>query len=156
VDSLFFVIHYRLFTIHYSGHKKRRSRNAPTHSRAIAGRRAVWLTERLWRIAEGLPVRKVAIDDIQELDQNCWFRPGNDPTCRAVARHARKIADADLSYPIILAPDGSLMDGGHRVCKALLLGRTEIDAVRFEVDPEPDYFVSDSGAITTAEAASKK
>ena len=31
------------------------------------------------------------------------------------------------------------MDGMHRVGKALLEGRVEIEAVRFAEDPEPDY-----------------
>ena len=39
---------------------------------------------------------------------------------------------------IILNVDGSLMDGGHRVCKALLDGRKTIRAVRFQAMPEPD------------------
>jgi hypothetical protein len=40
---------------------------------------------------------------------------GKGPTCRAVAEHARRINAADLSHPVILAADGSLMDGGHRI-----------------------------------------
>ena len=31
------------------------------------------------------------------------------------------------------------MDGMHRVAKAALEGRSEIEAVQFEEDPEPDY-----------------
>jgi hypothetical protein len=31
------------------------------------------------------------------------------------------------------------MDGMHRVARAILEGRTTIRAVRFEVEPEPDY-----------------
>jgi len=31
------------------------------------------------------------------------------------------------------------MDGRHRVAKAALLGQTEITAVQFDDDPEPDY-----------------
>lgn len=30
------------------------------------------------------------------------------------------------------------MDGGHRLAKAWILGLKEIQAVQFEVDPEPD------------------
>lgn len=59
--------------------------------------------------------------------------------CRAVAQHARRIWDADLTYPIILSADGRLMDGGHRIAKAWLLGMSAIEAVQFVVGPEPDY-----------------
>jgi hypothetical protein len=48
------------------------------------------------------------------------------------------INEADLSQPIILSAAGYLMDGGHRLAKAWLLKRQEIQAVQFEIDPEPD------------------
>ena len=31
------------------------------------------------------------------------------------------------------------MDGMHRVAKAYMLGHESIDAVQFDIDPEPDY-----------------
>jgi len=33
----------------------------------------------------------------------------------------------------------SVRDGMHRICKALLLGHEDIEAARFENDPDPDY-----------------
>jgi len=47
--------------------------------------------------------------------------------------------DCDLTFPIILSSDGRVMDGMHRVCKALLQSLSDIEAVRFVDDPEPDY-----------------
>ena len=111
------------------------------HSRMTEQGRAVWLTERLWEFARDLPVRQVPIGQIREFDLNCWFGPQDVPTCRAVASHALQISRADLRYPIILSADGGLMDGGHRVCKAWLLGHTEISVVQFAQDPEPDYIL---------------
>jgi hypothetical protein len=111
------------------------------HSRLIAGKRAVWLTERLWHLAENLPVKTVALESIAEFDLNCWFDEKRSPTCRAVAVHARKIYEADLSYPVILSAEGFLMDGGHRLAKAWLLGLKEIRAVQFETDPAPDRLI---------------
>ena len=49
------------------------------------------------------------------------------------------IEAADLRFPIILASDGRVMDGMHRVGKAAFLGRATIEAVRFTDDPAPDY-----------------
>ncbi|HWV35986.1 MAG TPA: hypothetical protein VNZ55_10140 [Thermomicrobiales bacterium] len=111
------------------------------HSRLVPGGRAVWYTERLWDLARGLPTKLVALEDIPELDQDCWFGSVHIPTCRAVAQHAQRIWDADLSYPIILSADGGLMDGGHRLAKALLTGLTDVHAVQFDVDPEPDFII---------------
>jgi hypothetical protein len=117
---------------------------AHKHSRPIDGGRAFYLVENLWRAAEGLPVIQVEVEAIPDLDWVCWFDTHKPPTCRAVANHARRIYEADFSYPIILAPDGSLMDGGHRLAKAYLNGITHVDAVQFETLPEPDWIVPDS------------
>jgi hypothetical protein len=113
-----------------------------THSHTVPGGRAFWITEKLWRAAEGLPVIRVPISAIAEFDQDCWFGERHAPTCKAVAEHARRIQAADLAYPVILSADGRLMDGGHRIAKAWLQGETDIAAVRFEVDPEPERFTA--------------
>jgi hypothetical protein len=116
-----------------------------THSTIRGGQRLLWYTERLWRLAEKLPPFEISICGVPELDQNCWF-DGSEPTLRRVAEHCARINDADLLKPIILNADGSLMDGGHRLCKALLEGRQTILAVRFDVMPTPDE-ISDAGPI---------
>ena len=112
---------------------------AQKHSRKTERGRLYWYTERLWELARDLPIKTVAIDAIPEFDQNCWFSNQQPPTCRCVASHAKQIFEADLAYPIILSSDGYLMDGGHRIAKAWLMGRFEIDAVQFVTDPEPDW-----------------
>ena len=111
------------------------------HSHTILGGRGFWLTERLWKAAVGLPVFRVTIAEIPEFDRDCWF-DGRPPNLREVAMHARRIMAADLAYPIIFSAGGGWLDGGHRISKAWIEGRTEIDAVRFEVDPEPDWVVT--------------
>lgn len=49
------------------------------------------------------------------------------------------INEADLQFPIILSSNGRVMDGMHRVLKALLNGSQTIEAVQFQTDPEPDF-----------------
>jgi len=44
---------------------------------------------------------------------------------------------------VILAADGKLMDGGHRIAKAYLLGEQSVQARRFVTDAEPDWIVPD-------------
>jgi hypothetical protein len=114
---------------------------AEKHSRMTSQGRFYWWTHRLWELSQDLPIITVDIGSIKEFEQNCWFFMLEDATCKAVARHAQRIFQADLSYPIILSAEGFLMDGGHHVSKAWLNGMTEINAVRFEVDPEPDWIV---------------
>lgn len=99
-----------------------------------------WDVDRLVELARGLPVRRVPLDGIREIDQVYWFdHEGERPTCRKIIEHLRLIEECDLAYPILLASDGRVMDGMHRVAKALLEGRSEIEAVQFELDPAPDY-----------------
>ena len=108
-----------------------------THSTIRDGKRLLWYTERLWFEARTLKSFDIELSAIPELDQDCWFR-GRGPTLRDVADHCRRINQASLEWPIILNSDGSLMDGGHRICKALFEGHKTIRAVRFETMPEPD------------------
>lgn len=99
-----------------------------------------WDVDRLIALSRELPREQVPLSAIRELDQVYWFDDDyHRPTCRAVLLHVRLIQEADLSYPIILASCGRVMDGMHRVAKAELEGRDSIEAVRFEVEPAPDY-----------------
>lgn len=122
---------------------------AHKHSRLISSDRFVWFMERVWYLARELPVRQMPIDQIVELDQDCWFGSSSRPTCRAVADHARRIFEADFQYPIILSAEGHLMDGGHRIAKAYLLQMQTIPAVQFLHDPEPDYVLAPDAPLPT-------
>lgn len=95
--------------------------------------------DRLVALASDLPRESVPLSVIRELDEAYWSGGGEAMTCREVAEHARLIEEADFRFPVILSPDGRVMDGMHRVAKALLLGRTEIDVVRLRTEPEPDH-----------------
>ena len=105
---------------------------------SVKGYRA-WSVDRLVTLTDGLPIRKVLLSEIGEIDEPYWFNSGNNVSCREIAEHARLIDEADLTYPIIMSSDHRVMDGMHRVLKALNAGLSTIDAVIFEKDPEPDY-----------------
>jgi hypothetical protein len=80
----------------------------------------------------------VPLDQIRELDEE-WFGEDERPTWRALLEHVRLLGEADLTYPIILSASGAVMDGMHRVAKAMLEGRRGIEAVQFDEDPPPDH-----------------
>jgi hypothetical protein len=103
------------------------------------GERA-WYIETIWSAAEGLPAEEVLVAHIQEVDEDCWFR-GGPATVRAVVDHTRRIVDADLTRPVILAADGQVLDGMHRIAKAILAGHDTISAQRLPEDPDPDWFM---------------
>src|SRR5262245_28140526 len=97
-----------------------------------------WDVDRLVALSKDFPRIEVPLTAIRELDEP--FHSDNEPsTWQAIVEHVRLMDAADLSFPIILAADGRVMDGMHRVAKALLLGQTSIEAVQFTQDPEPDY-----------------
>ena len=99
-----------------------------------------WDVDRLIELARDLPIREVAVADIADADADYWFGFGLcQPTVRAVAEHAELIRDVEAMWPIILAADGRVMDGMHRVARALMDGRATIDATQFTVTPPPDH-----------------
>jgi hypothetical protein len=94
-----------------------------------------WDVDRLVDLSRNFPVTQVPIESIWELDTPYWSRL----TVREVAEHIRLVEAVDLTYPIILGVDGRVMDGMHRVVRALLEGHQTIAAVQFEVHPVPDF-----------------
>ena len=114
-----------------------------TYSICKDGKLLIWEVEKLWGLSKGLPVKTLPLSAITNFDDVCWFHSHEKkPTCRAVASHAKRIYEADLSRPIILSATGIMMDGMHRVAKAWLLGMAEIQAVQFLADPPPDQILS--------------
>ena len=97
-----------------------------------------WNVHGLVEKSSRFPRERVLLSAIRELDETYWSNE-KEMTCRDVVGHARLMLDCDLAFPVILSSNGRVMDGMHRVCKALLLGLSEIEAVRFVQDPEPDY-----------------
>ena len=99
-----------------------------------------WDVDRLIEMSRDFPVEEVDLDSIGEVDSVYWFDDeSHRPTVRAVVEHARLIGDVDMTYPIILGSDDRVMDGMHRIAKAILEGHTSIRAVRFTEHPEPDH-----------------
>lgn len=97
-----------------------------------------WDVDRLIERSDHLPRKRIPLHDISELDE-VWFGDDEQPTWRAMLEHVRLIEEADLSFPIILSATGAVMDGMHRVAKAVLQGHHEIEAVQFAKDPAPDH-----------------
>ena len=91
-----------------------------------------WDVDRLVELSQNLPRKRVPLREIH-------FDEDEGPTWRDMLEHMKLVNEADLSFPIILSASGAVMDGRHRILKAALLGRSDIDALQFERDPKPDY-----------------
>lgn len=98
-----------------------------------------WDVHRLIALAELLPVEDLLLTSVRELDEDYWSFDGKSLTCRQIAEHAQLIMAADLRFPILLSSDGRVMDGMHRVVKALIETSPSLPAKRFRQDPRPDH-----------------
>lgn len=88
-----------------------------------------WSVPRLFELSKNLPVMEIPLDHL-----NIYYMYHN-LSIREMVEHFKSVQLADLNYPIILDEDGELMDGRHRIMRALIEGRKTIKAVRFEENP---------------------
>lgn len=91
----------------------------------------IWSVPRLFELSRALPVMDVPLDHL-----GVWYEYST-LTLRSFVTHMAAVNAADLSVPIILDEDGILMDGRHRLMKAMLLGEKTIKVVRFDENPSP-------------------
>lgn len=110
------------------------------HFRETANGLDAWRVSRLIELSEGLPIKRLNPSAFAELHANHWYKePHQVPSPESILEHVRLIQDCDLNYPIILDASGRVMDGMHRICRAILDNKAEISAVQFELDPPPDH-----------------
>lgn len=109
------------------------------HFRESAKGLLAWDVLKLIALSKDFKVIQVPLSEIRELNETYWFGLGAKPISIDIAQHAKQIYAADLSYPIILCPEGRVMDGMHRVCRAYLEKHESLLAVKFAELHEPDY-----------------
>jgi hypothetical protein len=98
--------------------------------------RGTWDVYQLWHYAADLPVEVVPRQDLEHhLDDECWGKGAMTP--RDVLYHIARIEKSDLDYPIILSQHGVVMDGMHRIAKAVLFDVPYVKVRKFAVDPPP-------------------
>ena len=90
-----------------------------------------WSVARLIELSKDLPVMEIPLMHLNMTDQ---YKSLN---LREMCTHIEAVLEADLQYPIILDEDGEIMDGRHRIMKALIDRAETIKAVRFLVNPSP-------------------
>lgn len=110
------------------------------HFRPSANGFFAWDVHRLIELSANLIPEEIPLDEITEIDENYWFQEeGAKPTGRIIVEHFKLMMETDPQYPIILCSNGRLMDGMHRILRALHEDKSSIKCVRFLEDPEPDY-----------------
>jgi hypothetical protein len=105
--------------------------HSPQEQMCSLGRHS-WSVARLFELSRSLPVMDVPLDHL------CLYYIYQKVTLREMVMHMKAVDAANLEKPIIIDEDGELMDGRHRLMKAMMLGNSTIRAVRFDENPSPD------------------
>ena len=95
----------------------------------------IWRTQTLIEASEDLPVQNF---QLILLSRDTIIRWKLD-NVRDYCNHYKRVSNADLTIPIILGPDGNIMDGYHRCIKAICEGHTFLLSKQLKVLPEPDF-----------------
>lgn len=104
---------------------------ASPHNQSCRLGRNSWSVARLFELSRDLEVMEIPLNHLG------IYYTYEKLTLREMVMHMKAVNDADLNTPIILDEDGELMDGRHRLMKAMLLGKKTIKAVRFDENPSP-------------------
>lgn len=111
-----------------------------TYSETSKGVRRYWKIEDLWRLAKGRPIEHLPVEMlVDQLEGTCWTEGDEDVTPQWVLGHTRRILGAEMEYPILLNEDNIIVDGIHRLCKAVLEGKETISVQRLQQLPEPTF-----------------
>ena len=92
--------------------------------------------------AKKIPVTSVNIKDIIAVEA-----PIKCNTTDNLVKEILKINEITLEHPVLLLRD-RIIDGNHRYIKALLLGKTHINAKVFDTLPRPTYSLIKEGNKT--------
>ena len=93
--------------------------------------------QRLWDVSKKLPRKRLALSDSEDFMESRSWTGGRTPNEILSSRddshgHLTRIRKANLRHPVILAPNGGVVDGMHRLAKAKVTGRDTVPVRRFE------------------------
>lgn len=95
-----------------------------------------WQDEDLWAAASTCPVRPRRVSELI-LDEKIHSTGVSSGVLADLLLDIRRALACDLSYPIILTPDGWLCEGAHRIMKAIITGVQELPVVQLDRMPDP-------------------
>ena len=98
----------------------------------------VWKIQDLIKAVENEPIYEVPLAFI-DLSAHTFNQDGG---LIDFATHMKHVMECDLSYPIIFDQWGRILDGRHRIVKALIEGKTTILAKKIPDGTEPTYYKS--------------
>ena len=95
----------------------------------------VWKVKTLIKAASTLKAHEFDLSSISLEDPIRWHMNN----VRDALAHLDRLRRADTSLPIIQRADGCIMNGWHRIIKAMSEGKKSIPAKIFIENPKPDF-----------------
>jgi len=95
-----------------------------------------------------IPVQKIKIEDnLWQLQQNVWgdYSPSDilkHPERKKYSENIKRMKEADLSYPIFMTSKYQIIDGYHRVLKAVKENKPTLHAYVFDTDLMKKFIVN--------------
>jgi len=96
----------------------------------------LWYASTLYKAAEEQNCKRFRLP-LMHVDL-AWCRWRDMNRIYDMAYVVKRVNAADLKHPILMGPYGGIMDGAHRLVKAIVEGRRWIWCVRLKELPEPD------------------
>ena len=90
----------------------------------------LWSVVKLIEASKNLKVFKLKVKDIFT-----FYSAPNEDNLPSFIEHCINVQNCNLQYPIILSPTNFILDGRHRLVKAIINKKKYIQAVRFENMP---------------------
>lgn len=92
-----------------------------------------------------IPSLIVASKDFEVFNLSVEFMYQNDnitpdTSLAEFVKHMKLVMNVDLEYPIMLSPLNTLLDGRHRLARAIYLGNKTIKAIKFDVMPNVGFY----------------
>ena len=98
-----------------------------------------WSVARLIKLAEDFPVYEVPVFTFPT-----YFWPWEDEqNLDTFISHVNRVQNSDLDIPLLISPSGGIIDGLHRLCKAVLEKKETIKVKYFKELPSPDCTYKD-------------
>lgn len=94
-----------------------------------------WYDTTLIKASKNLPVKSMPINN-KLFDTKIYWTLD---TFFDLNIHLKRISDSNLKYPVILSPSGKIIDGFHRLMKAIQLKKTTIKYVKLDKMPPHDF-----------------
>ena len=99
-----------------------------------------WLVKDLIRAAESLPVHRMNVNELVDINRDTETKEGNwgylidNPS----EEFRKRVERADRSYPILVDVDGWIIDGSHRLAGAYWAGEETVPGKVMRPDDFPD------------------